>query len=89
MNEPTPAQERARQQGQGITPGPHPGADAHSTTGLGTPGPDAPVNPAGHPPVEDRTAARQARTTGRMRHVLWISLSLAVLAMIIVYLLMF
>lgn len=84
MNEPTPAQERARQQGQSITPGPHPGADAP-----GTPGPDAPVNPAGHPPVEDRTAARQARTTGRMRHVLWISLSLAVLAMIIVYLLMF
>ncbi|WP_371999397.1 hypothetical protein P7L68_04545 (plasmid) [Tistrella mobilis] len=84
MNEPTPAQERARHQGQGITPGPHPGADAH-----GTPGPDAPVNPSGHPPVEDRTDARQARTTGRMRHVLWISLSLAVLAMVIVYLLMF
>ena len=84
MNEPTPAPERARQQGQGITPGPHPAADAPRT-----PGPDAPVNPAGHPPVEDRTAARQARTTGRMRHVLWISLSLAVLAMIIVYLLMF
>lgn len=70
-----------RRTGDGITPGPHPDADATAT-----PGPDARPDPAGTPPVMPRTEARQARTTGRVRYILTVSLGLAVLAMIIVYL---